>query len=238
VKIHGSKMARTQKDRNQTPGRTPNPKARKILTKKQLDNKKKSPAKASPANRQQPQASDRENFSSDSESSESSGFMTHASSIAHSKAGPSPTAPKKSSPQKAPVRKTLPIASKQPKLPIASKQPKQPTARKSTGGQTPKVRRYRPGTKALREIRAYQRTTDLLVPRLPFSRLVKEIAGKCGTGRDGLRFQSSALMALQEATESYMVQLFEDCVLCCIHARRVTVMPRDMLLARRIRGEA
>ena len=100
---------------------------------------------------------------------------------------------------------------------------------------TPSKRRFRPGTVALREIRAYQRSTQLLIPRLPFSRLVKEIAQQYGT--NGLRFQSSALMALQEATEAYMVQLFEDCVLCCVHARRVTVMPKDMTLARRIRGE-
>ena len=74
--------------------------------------------------------------------------------------------------------------------------------------------------------------------RLPFARLVKELAQEMSRMGGGLRFQSGALMALQEAAEAYIVQLFEDCVLCAIHARRVTVMPRDMNLARRIRGEA
>ena len=100
-----------------------------------------------------------------------------------------------------------------------------------------KKRRYRPGTKALIEIRRYQKSTDLLIPKLPFSRLVREtICNTVASGKD-MRFQSSAMMALQEATEAYMVQLFEDCVLCAIHARRVTVMPKDMTLARRIRGD-
>merc|ERR1712129_570707 len=94
-------------------------------------------------------------------------------------------------------------------------------------------RRYRPGTKALREIRKYQQSTELLLRKLPFSRLVKEIATKY---KRDLRFQASALMALQCATEAHLVSLFEDSNLCCLHAKRVTVMPRDMQLARRIRG--
>jgi len=98
-----------------------------------------------------------------------------------------------------------------------------------------KKRRYCPGTKALREIRAYQSSAQLLIPKLPFSRLVKEIAQERSV--QGLRFQSAALMALQEAAESYMVHLFEDTLLCAIHAKRVTVMPKDMNLARRIRGD-
>ena len=84
------------------------------------------------------------------------------------------------------------------------------------------------------EIRKFQKSTNLLIPRLPFSRVVKEIAQDFKTD---LRFQSSALLALQEASEAYLTQLFEDCVLCAIHARRVTVMVKDMQLARRIRGE-
>ena len=52
-----------------------------------------------------------------------------------------------------------------------------------------------------------------------------------------LRFQSSAVMAMQEASEAYLVGVFEDTNLCAIHARRVTIMPKDMQLARRIRGE-
>merc|ERR1711985_57994 len=128
------------------------------------------------------------------------------------------------------------------------------TARKSTGGKAPrkqlatkaarksapatsgikKPHRYRPGTVALREIRKYQKSTDLLIRKLPFQRIVKDIAHE---QRPEVRFQSSALMALQEAAEAYLVGLFEDTNLCAIHARRVTIMVRDMQLARRIRGE-
>jgi len=97
-----------------------------------------------------------------------------------------------------------------------------------------KTHRFRPGTVALREIRRYQKSTELLVRKLPFQRLVREIAQEFKTD---LRFQSSAVLALQEASESYMVGLFEDTNLCAIHAKRVTIMPRDMQLARRIRGE-
>lgn len=97
-----------------------------------------------------------------------------------------------------------------------------------------KPHRYRPGTVALREIRKYQKSTELLIRKLPFQRIVKEIAQEV---KQELRFQSSALMALQEAAEAYLVGLFEDTNLCAIHARRVTIMMRDMQLARRIRGE-
>ena len=147
------------------------------------------------------------------------------------------------------------------------------TARKSTGGKAPrkqlatkaarksapatggvkKPHRYRPGTVALREIRRYQKSTELLIRKvkfylklfpqllltnffsqLPFQRLVREIAQDFKTD---LRFQSSAVMALQEASEAYLVGLFEDTNLCAIHAKRVTIMSRDIQLARRIRGE-
>ncbi|KAM0787335.1 centromere-specific histone H3 CENP-A [Microbotryomycetes sp. NB124-2] len=103
-----------------------------------------------------------------------------------------------------------------------------------------KPHRFRPGTVALREIRKYQKSTDLLLQRLPFARVVREIAqdyvGLDGDGV-GLRWQSSALLALQEATEAYLVHLFEDSNLCALHARRVTIMQRDMQLVRRIRGD-
>ena len=102
-----------------------------------------------------------------------------------------------------------------------------------TGG-LKKPMRYRPGTVALREIRRYQSTTELLIRKLPFSRLVREIAQGCKTG---LRFQPQAIGALQEAAEAYLVGLFEDTNLCAIHAKRVTIMPKDIQLARRIRGE-
>lgn len=106
-----------------------------------------------------------------------------------------------------------------------------------TGGIAPSLKkphRYRPGTVALREIRQYQKSTELLIRRLPFQRLVKEIAQEFKTD---LRWQSTALMALQEAAEAYLVGLFEDTNLCAIHARRVTIYPKDIQLARRIRGE-
>ena len=93
---------------------------------------------------------------------------------------------------------------------------------------------YRPGTVALREIRRYQKSTELLVRKLPFQRLVREIAQEF---KPDLRFQSTAVLALQEATEAYLVGLFEDTNLRAIHAKRVTIMPRDMQLARRIRGD-
>ncbi|XP_078189010.1 histone H3.1-like [Callithrix jacchus] len=127
------------------------------------------------------------------------------------------------------------------------------TARKSTGGKAPrkqlttkaarksapaggvkKPHRYRPGIVALREIRRYQKSTELLIRKLPFQRLVREIAQDFKTD---LRFQSSVVMALQEACEPYLVGLFEDTNLCAIHAKRVTIMPKDIQLARRIHGE-
>lgn len=129
------------------------------------------------------------------------------------------------------------------------------TARMSTGGKSPRKKlvasaarnfaplrgagvkrphRYRPGTVALREIRRYQKSTELLIRKLPFQRLVREIAQDFNTD---LRFQGSAVLALQEAAEAYLVGLFEDGNLCAIHAKRVTIMPKDIQLARRIRGE-
>jgi len=87
---------------------------------------------------------------------------------------------------------------------------------------------------ALREIRKYQKSTELLIRRLPFQRLVREIAQDFKTD---LQFQSTAILALQEAGEAYLVGLFEDTNLCAIHAKRVTIMPKDMQLARRMRGD-
>uniref|UniRef100_A0A3B5KN20 Core Histone H2A/H2B/H3 domain-containing protein n=1 Tax=Takifugu rubripes TaxID=31033 RepID=A0A3B5KN20_TAKRU len=121
-------------------------------------------------------------------------------------------------------------------LPAACSAPRrcaQPASAPATGG-VKKPHRYRPGTVALREIRRYQKSTELLIRKLPFQRLVREIAQDFKTD---LRFQSSAVMALQEASEAYLVGLFEDTNLCAIHAKRVTIMPKDIQLARRIRGE-
>lgn len=97
-------------------------------------------------------------------------------------------------------------------------------------------RRYRPGTNALREIRKFQRGTDLLLRKLPFARLVKEIA-EMYIGTDyGIRWQSNAILALQEASEAFLIHLLEDTNLCAIHAKRVTIMQKDIQLARRLRG--
>ena len=95
--------------------------------------------------------------------------------------------------------------------------------------------RYKPGTVAVREIKRYQKSTKLLMRKLPFQRLVREISQDF---KNDLRFQGTAILALQEASESYLVSLFEDTNLCAIHAKRVTIMPKDMQLARRIRGES
>jgi histone H3 len=128
------------------------------------------------------------------------------------------------------------------------------TARKSTGGKAPrrglattaarksapgaagvkKPHRFRPGTVALREIRRYQKGTELLTPKASFQRLVREVAQDFNSS---LKFTGIALMALQHASEAYTVGLFEDTNLCAIHGKRVTIMPKDIQLARRIRGE-
>ncbi|KAI1398919.1 histone H3-like centromeric protein cse-4 [Hypoxylon fuscum] len=100
----------------------------------------------------------------------------------------------------------------------------------------PRKRRYRPGTVALREIRRLQNSTDLLLRKLPFSRLVREIALTMRPQDEGMRWQSQAILALQEAAEAFLVHLFEDTNLCAIHAKRVTIMQKDIQLARRIRG--
>ena len=97
-----------------------------------------------------------------------------------------------------------------------------------------KPHRFKPGTVALREIRKFQKSTDLLIRKLPFQRLVRDIAQQY---KSDLRFQSQAVLALQEASEAYLVGLFEDTNLCAIHAKRVTIMSKDMILAKRIRGE-
>lgn len=101
--------------------------------------------------------------------------------------------------------------------------------------QSPRKRKYKPGSKALLEIRRYQKTTDLLIRKSPFIRLVREIALECFPSQQYC-WTADALMALQEAVEAYLVHLFEDSMLCAIHAKRVTVMPKDMFLARRLNG--
>ena len=127
------------------------------------------------------------------------------------KSFPGAKAPRKTISFKAPARKTTPIQ-------MSIKRP----------------RRFRPGTVALREIRKFQKSTDLLIRKLPFQKVVREIATQY---KSDLRFQTQAILALQEACEAYLVKLFEDTNLCAIHAKRVTIMAKDMMLAKRIRGE-
>ena len=101
-------------------------------------------------------------------------------------------------------------------------------------GRLVRIGRFWPGVMALREIRHYQKSSALLIRKLPFQRLVREIAQDFKTD---LRFQAAAILCLQEAAEAYLVGLFEDTNLCAIHAKRVTIMPRDLQLARHIRGD-
>ena len=117
--------------------------------------------------------------------------------------------------------------------------------RKQQGGKPPgekktqkapgEKKRYRPGEAALREIKKIQKGTNLLLRKLPFQRLVREIVQQ---HHGELKFQSVAMEVLQEATEAYMIHTFEDANLCAIHAKRVTIMPKDLALARRIRGDS
>ena len=116
---------------------------------------------------------------------------------------------------------------------MGHKQPRK-QRRSALEGGVKKPHRFRPGTVALREIRRYQKSTELLLRKLPFQRLVREIAQEIN---EDLRFQSAAIAALQEGAEAYLVGLFEDTNLCCLHAKRVTIMPKDMRLAQRLRGE-
>ncbi len=94
--------------------------------------------------------------------------------------------------------------------------------------------RWRPGTVALRQIKRYQKSTELLLRKAPFQRLVRELAT---SQKEGLRWEKSALAALQEATEAYVTGLLSDSNLCALHAKRVTLFARDLQLARRLRGE-
>jgi len=127
------------------------------------------------------------------------------------------------------------------------------TARKSSGAQGPRKRlatkaarkaapatggvkkahRYRPGTVALREIRRYQKSTELLIKKAPFQRLVREVLQSV---KSDIRLTASSVEAIQNAAEAYLVSIFEDANLCAVHARRVTVMPKDFQLVKRIRN--
>ena len=145
----------------------------------------------------------------------------------HPKLQGSGKAPCKPPQVKAPSKKTKGVSkatkTKGKKLPVLQQ------------GQQKKPHRYRPGTVSLREIRRYQKSTELLIRKLPFQRLVRELGQDLG--KMNARFQSGAIMALQEASEAYLVGLLEDTNLCTVHAKRVTIMPKDIQLARHIRGE-
>ena len=91
-----------------------------------------------------------------------------------------------------------------------------------------------PGMRALQEIRKYQSLMELLIRKAPFARLIQEIClDVCVNGAD-IRWQSNAILTIQEASEQYLVRLFEDTNLCAIHAKRVTIKPKDMFLVKRI----
>ncbi|XP_070780820.1 histone H3-like centromeric protein A [Enoplosus armatus] len=134
---------------------------------------------------------------------------------------------KAKTPQRRPPQPAPGTSGSTPRSPRRSRVSRQPPV-------TPKKRRFRPGTRALMEIRKYQKSTDLLLRKGPFSRLVREVCQNFS--REALRWQVYALLALQEAAEAFLVMLFSDANLCAIHAKRVTVFPRDIQLARRIRG--
>ncbi len=137
------------------------------------------------------------------------------------------------------------------------------TARHSTGGKAPqfqlatkaaqrsapasggvkKPHFYCPGTVALREIRRYKKSTDLLICKVPFQCLAREVLQDLKKPGSYPRFtaehfQATSLLAIQESIEAFSIGLFEDVNLCAIHARRVTNVPKDIQLALRIRGES
>ena len=117
---------------------------------------------------------------------------------------------------------------------IASKKVAKTASGGAGGSAIKKAHRWRPGTVALREIRKFQKSTDLVVQRAPFRRLVRETMQKT---KDSMRISQTALDAIQEATEMHVTSLLTDANLCALHAKRVTVMPRDLVLARRLRGD-
>lgn len=110
----------------------------------------------------------------------------------------------------------------------------QVSAKQAVGSAPKKSHRWRPGTVALREIRKYQATTGTPIPKAPFRRLVREISSSV---KETIRMRATAIEALQEAAESYVISVVGDANLCAIHAKRVTLFPRDLHLALKLRGE-
>ena len=128
------------------------------------------------------------------------------------------------------------VKSKATKRALGSKTGKKSAAAAGHSGASgvKKSFRWRPGTVALRQVKRLQKSTELLIAKAPFSRLVREIAEG---HKAGLRFASSALAAIQEATEAFVISLLSDANLAALHANRVTALPRDLQLVRRLRGE-
>ena len=135
-----------------------------------------------------------------------------------------------------PKTKTAAKAKTSKKMPSKSSKSKamKKSAPASGGMKKRTFKGWKPGTVVLREVKKYQKSVANLLPKAPFQRLVRSI---CSDMDHELRFQSQALAALQEASEAYIVGLFEDTNLCAIHAQRKTIMKKDMDLARRIRGD-
>ncbi len=107
----------------------------------------------------------------------------------------------------------------------------------SRGRKQEAPRRHKPGYKALNEIRLYQKTTHLLIRKASFARLVKGTLTEHHPTGSEFRWQQAAIECLQEACEAYLVCYFSDAYLCSLHAKRVTLMPRDMQLIGHLRGD-
>ena len=110
---------------------------------------------------------------------------------------------------------------------MARKHPRKPE------GKVKKPYRCRPGTVALRQIRKYQKSTELLIRKLPFQRLVKEVVRELFPTAN-CRFQSTAVLALQEASESFLVSMFDDVNCIAIHGKRVTIQVKDIQIWKRL----
>ena len=125
------------------------------------------------------------------------------------------------------------VKSKATKRALGAKKGKKAAGGSGAAGMK-KAYRWKPGTVALRQVKRLQKSTELLIAKAPFSRLVREIAE---SHKAGLRFQSSAVASIQEATEAFVISLLSDANLTALHANRVTALPRDLQLVRRLRGE-
>ncbi|XP_050232156.1 histone H3-like centromeric protein CENH3 isoform X2 [Mercurialis annua] len=132
--------------------------------------------------------------------------------------------------RKKPSAAPTPSSPSSPATPSTRSRTQAPDTQRKT-----KPHRYKPGTVALREIRHFQKTWNLLIPTAPFIRLVRDITGVLSAEVN--RWTAEALMAIQEASEGFLIQLFEDGMLCAIHAKRVTLMKKDLELARRLGGK-